>query len=73
MTTDLLSKIYESETEKCEFCREARKVGAMCNVAYDGFYCTRAKGHSGPHAACGLMQHPIKTWPAKIESSSGVS
>jgi hypothetical protein len=35
---------------------------------YDGFRCTRPKGHSGDHVACGELVHNVKSWP-NVEDS----
>lgn len=42
---------------------ECNNAGSKC-YAKDGYYgCTRPKGHSGPHAACGIGEdHNLHVW-----------
>lgn len=49
--------------QKCEFCVGGNK--ATCSaMSRDGYYCTRAVGHTGNHVACGSSaeDHKLKTW-----------
>lgn len=45
--------------KECDLCRG---TGEMCGNKCEGYTCTRRKGHSGDHAACGAIDHPIATW-----------
>lgn len=45
----------------CPFCNV--KVSGMCNAeSSTGLRCTRKKGHSGQHIACGSKEHELQTW-----------
>lgn len=35
---------------------------APCGDDGDGVTCTKPEGHTGPHSACSLTQHPIEVW-----------
>jgi len=48
----------------CDYCVES---GRWCGAVYPmypkpPFGCTREKGHSGPHVACGTWGHEIEEW-----------
>lgn len=33
-----------------------------CNNKKEGWFCTKLKGHSGRHIACGLFIHNLESW-----------
>ena len=35
---------------------------ACCSLSRHSLLCTREKGHTGPHIACGIGKHNITTW-----------
>jgi hypothetical protein len=39
---------------------------------YDGFRCTRPKGHSGEHVACGEDIHAVKSWANAKDPATAV-
>jgi hypothetical protein len=41
----------------------------VCPSTDDGWHCTRDKGHSGDHVACG-SEHAIHTWPNGKETGN---
>lgn len=47
----------------CTYCHETRMHEEVCYQDHDGYVCTRAPGHDGPHVACGDV-HQIDTWEA---------
>lgn len=49
----------EDDAEECSYCGGD---GPNCGATNSGYCCTREKGHSGSHAACGFS-HPAATWP----------
>jgi hypothetical protein len=34
-----------------------------CNFSFDGWFCTRAKDHSGDHVACCVNEHHVASCP----------
>lgn len=48
----------------CDFC-DIRLVDKRCLARDDRrFVCTRVVGHYGPHVACSVSRHEIRTWEA---------
>ena len=54
----------------CQYCKDEATNAIPCPaVSPDGMIgCTRAKGHEGKHAACGVMddEHPIIAWNDEV-------
>lgn len=48
-----------TEAKKCEYCVDGVE---RCGDFLD-FICTREKGHSGDHVACGTVEHGLARWP----------
>lgn len=49
----------------CKLCiTEDPETWDGCPEKHNGYECTKEKGHSGDHAACGIGEgeHPICTW-----------
>lgn len=36
-----------------------------CKAWHEGYSCTLARGHKGPHIACGETTHDIRSWPKR--------
>lgn len=51
---------------ECVWCRESRISGADCGAVEpmgDGYECTRMRGHTGKHVACGGSgSHKLAIW-----------
>jgi hypothetical protein len=52
----------------CEFCDARGPNGRSCLSRQEpgevfGYDCTRLRGHSGDHVACGGSRHDIARWP----------
>lgn len=50
---------------KCKYCTPNKEI---CGLKFDDYICTREKGHTEEHAACGEIRegnygkHPIVIW-----------
>lgn len=44
---------HNEDTDPCD---------ATFGVAAGELYCSRPKGHDGPHAACSVAAHPAEVW-----------
>ena len=54
-----------SDKHVCPYCVDGEdRGGDMCMAFHptDHYACTRTKGHSGIHIACGENKHKITTW-----------
>lgn len=48
---------------KAHTCRlECQQKGEICNAPNEGKFCTRRKGHDGPHVACEDSDHDLAVW-----------
>lgn len=56
----------ERPGQQCPYCGEIRGVRS-CGDMRKGYMCTRPRGHTGDHAACGIdaEEHPIASWPRR--------
>ena len=56
------------DRQPCEFCDPAAMLSGAedCDgklmSAGGWWFCTRPKGHSGPHVACGAVMHDFRRW-----------
>jgi hypothetical protein len=44
---------------ECLYCVPIGTAATCEYVFEEGFYCTRAEGHEGPHVACGNTHHAV--------------
>ena len=65
---DVMDRFQEVITgiEECKYCFRKKNVSsceAREGESNGGMYCTRPKGHEGPHVACGTRNdHELETW-----------
>ena len=58
------TSVEDKVPDVCGFCDVKGHV--RCGEQVNGFYCTRLRGHSGPHVACGgVSRHTLRLWETK--------
>lgn len=62
-TMEEIDRLINEAIADCPMCVESMRDRTMCLSAYDGYQCTRKRGHEGMHCACGGMRHPMVQWP----------
>jgi len=55
-----IDAIFDKAINNCPHC--ATRMGKYCGDNDEGYVCSRPEGHEGEHMACGLLNHPIRTW-----------
>ena len=48
----------------CPFRGETASTVDRCGAERNGMVCSKPAGHTGPHAACSVVEHPTATWAA---------
>lgn len=49
-------------TEESRLCVRDDSSQEVCDAYSHSYWCTRTKGHEGPHVACGCSGHNYFTW-----------
>jgi hypothetical protein len=59
----------------CKYCEEwDAATNDNCPGKLGKMFCTRERGHEGPHVACGVENHEYAIWKERVdESTSGGS
>jgi len=58
-------KKEKEEVKRCTVEKRVCKSPKYCNcnkVSPNFYRCTRRKGHTGPHIACGITVHNVAIW-----------
>lgn len=55
----------------CPYCLDNTGEIEMCDSEWDGWICTRPKGHDGEHVACASLGHcNLAQWPDQVARES---
>ena len=61
-----LIRIEAEERTDCEFCCDV-DLKPCTEEEVNGYRCSRKKGHTGDHVACGEVEHNLSRWTNKEE------